>query len=55
VHEADVEVGGDLGDVVAGEVAAVIDVQDLGQAVHRPRGIGLSPDRLAQRQRQVQR
>ncbi len=49
------QVGGDLGEVVAGEVAAVVGVEHVGDAVHRPPGIGLAPDRLAQRQRQVQR
>jgi len=55
VHQLDVQVGGDRCEVVAGEVAAVVGVQHVGQAVHRPVGVGLAPDGLAQRQRQVQR
>lgn len=34
--------------VVADEVGAVIDVQDVGDAAHRPRWVCLSPDRLPQ-------
>lgn len=55
VHDVELQVGGDLSEVVADEVAAVIDVEDLGNPAHRPRGIGLGPDRLAQRQGCVQR
>jgi len=55
VHELEVQIGGDLDEVVAGEVAAVVGVQDVGQAMHRPTRVGLAPDRLPQRQREVQR
>jgi len=47
VDELDVQVGGDLGEVAAGEVAAVVDVEHIGQTVDRPCRLGLGPDRLA--------
>ena len=34
----------------AGEVAAVIDIEHVGDATHGPGRIGLAPDRLAQRE-----
>jgi hypothetical protein len=49
VQQPDVQVGADLFDVAAGEVAAVVDVQRVGEAVHRPCRVGFAPDRLAQR------
>lgn len=36
MYELDVQVGGDLGHVLAGEVAAVIDIEDVREPVHRP-------------------
>ncbi len=47
VHELDVGVCADLGDVGAGEVGAVVAVEDVGQPADRPRWVGLAPDRLA--------
>ena len=49
------EVDGGAGEVVADEVAAVVDVEHVRQAAHRPRRVGLVPDRLPQRQRSVHR
>ena len=54
VDEADVQVDGGAFEVVTGEVGAVVDVQDVGDPSHCPRGVGLAPDRLAERQRRVQ-
>src|SRR5699024_10453727 len=42
-------------EVMAGEVAAVVDVEDVWDAAHRPGGVALRPDGLAQRQRGVHR
>ncbi len=44
-----------MGELVTGEVAAVVDVEHVGQAAHRPGRVGLVPDRLAQRQGGVHR
>lgn len=53
VDDPDVQFrGGELG-MVAGEVGSMVAVQGFGNAVHRPRRIGLAPDRLPQRQRGV--
>lgn len=43
-----------LGEVVTGEVRAVVDVKHVGDPVHHPSGVGLGPDRLPQSQGQVQ-
>ena len=40
----------DLFEMVAGEVAPVIDVENIGNPMHRPCGIRLAPDRLPQGQ-----
>src|SRR5699024_12595186 len=48
-------VDGGVGELVTGEVAAVVDVEHVGQAAHRPGRVGLVPDRLAQRQGGVHR
>jgi len=50
VDKTDVQVGADLVQVVAGEVAAVVGVQDLGQTAHDPPRVGLRADGLPQRQ-----
>ena len=44
----DPDVQGESGslEVMAGGVGAVVDVQDIWDAVHRPRRVGLPPDRL---------
>lgn len=55
VDQPDMEVDGGAGEVVADEVAAVVDVEHVRQAAHRPRRVGLVPDRLPQRQRSVHR
>ena len=51
VDQLHLQVGAHLGDVGAGEVGAVVAVQDRGHPAHRPAGVGLAPDRLPQRQR----
>jgi hypothetical protein len=55
VDKLDAQIGGHLAEVGAGEVAVVVDVQHVGDAADRPGRGGLTPDRLAQRQRCVQR
>jgi hypothetical protein len=55
VQQPDVQVGADLLGVAAGEVAAMVNVQDVGEAVQRPPRVGFAPDRLAQGERKVQR
>ena len=55
VDQLDAQVRGDLLEVVAREVRAVVAVEDLGQPADRPGRVGLAPDRLAQRQRGLQR
>lgn len=52
--EPEVQLDGGALEVVAGEVGAVIDVQHVGDPAHRPRGVGLPPDRLPQRESGVQ-
>lgn len=54
VYDADVQLDGSAFKVVAGEVGAVIHVQDVGQPAHCPAGVALAPDRLAERQGCVQ-
>src|SRR5664279_3416704 len=49
------EIGKHLRDVGAGEIAAVIAVQDRREAAHRSGWVALAPDRLPQRQRGLQR
>jgi len=55
VDEADVQVGADLAQVVAGEVAPVVGVEDFWQAADDPPGVGLRSDGLPQGEGQVQR
>ena len=55
VDQADAQVGRDLLEVAAGEVGAVVDVEGIGDAAHGPGGVLLAPDRLAQRERSVER
>ncbi|MET3808154.1 hypothetical protein ABIB25_005183 [Nakamurella sp. UYEF19] len=55
MDELDLEVGADLGDVVAGEVGSMVAVQGGGKPAHRPRRVCFAPDRLPQRQRGLQR
>ena len=55
VDRFDVQVGQRLGQVGAGEVRAVVDMQHGREAAHRPGRVGLAPDRLPQRQRGLQR
>jgi hypothetical protein len=55
VDQPDVQVDAHLLDVLADEVAAVIAIEDVRQAVHRPSSVGLAADRLSQRQRRVHR
>ena len=45
------DVSGDLFEVSGGEVAAVVRIENLGDAEDDPVGIRFPPDRLAQRQR----
>ena len=44
------DIGGDLFEMARGEVAAVIRIEDLGNAEDDPLGVRFPPDRLAQRQ-----
>jgi hypothetical protein len=44
------DIGGDLFEVARGEVAAVVGIEDLGNAEDDPVGVGFPPDRLAQHQ-----
>lgn len=55
VDEADVQVGADLSQVVAGEVAAMVGVQHVWEPAHDPGRVRLGPDRLPQGKGQVQR
>lgn len=55
LNQADVQVGADLAQMVAGEIAAMVGVQDVGQPADDPPQVGLGADGLPQRQRQVQR
>ena len=55
VDDADVQLDGGAFEVVAGEVGAVIHVQDVGQPAHCPAGITLTPDGLAECQGCVER
>lgn len=48
VDNADAQFDGGALEVVAGEVGPVVDVQDVGDAAHRPGWVGLRPDRLPQ-------
>jgi hypothetical protein len=48
VDGSDVQRDGGAFKVVAGEVRAVIDVQDVGQSAHHPGRILFAPDRLPQ-------
>jgi hypothetical protein len=50
-HQGDVQIGGNLLEVVRGEVAAVVGVERVRDAAHRPVRIPLAPDRLPQRER----
>ena len=52
--EPQVQLDGGAFEVVAGEVGAVIDVQHVGDPAHRPCRVGLSPNRLPQRESGVQ-
>ena len=49
-NQTHLDVGGDLFEVDGGEVAAVVRVEDLGNAEDDPVCIRFPPDRLAQRQ-----
>ena len=55
VDQPDVQIYGGGGELVADEVAAVVDVEHVGDAAHRPGEVGLVPDRLPQRQGRVHR
>jgi hypothetical protein len=55
VHEAHVQVGAHRVDVAAGEVRAVIAVQDLRDPADRPARVLLAPDGLVQRECGLQR
>ena len=46
MYGLDVQVGGDLGHVLAGEVAAAIDIEDVREPVHRPPPIVFELDRM---------
>jgi len=48
VDDSDVQLDGGAVKVVAGEVRAMVDMQNVGNAAHRPGRIGLAPDRLPQ-------
>jgi len=54
VDDAEAEAGSDLFEVVAGEVAAVIDVEHVRDAANRPGTIGLAPDGVSQGEAGVQ-
>lgn len=51
----DAQLNGSAFKMMAGEVGAVVDVENVGNAAHRPRGIGLAPDRLPEREGRVHR
>jgi hypothetical protein len=53
VHEANLQRDAGLLDLRGDEIAAVVDVENLGEAADRPSRIGLAPDRLVKRQRGV--
>jgi hypothetical protein len=45
VDDFEMQVQGDLGQLVTGEVRSVVDVQQVRNAAYRPRRVGLRPDR----------
>ncbi len=53
--ELDLQVGRDLFEMPGGEVAAVVGVEDLGNATDLPAGITLAPDRIPQGQGGLER
>lgn len=55
VHKLEMQVGGNLHELVAGEVRTVVDVENIGDAAHRPVRLTLMPHRLAKRQRRIHR
>ena len=48
MDDADVQIDRCALQVVAGEIGAVVDVEDVGDAAHGPARVGRSPDRLSQ-------
>lgn len=50
VDEPDAQLDGGAFEVMAGEAGAMVDVENVGNSTHRPRGIGLAPDRLPERE-----
>ena len=55
VDQADLEVGGHLFEVLGREVAAVVGIEDPGDAADLPARSALAPDRLPQRQGRLDR
>src|SRR4051812_36690245 len=55
IHDPDVQARSYLVEVLAGEVAAVIDVEHVRNAADRPSRVRLAPDRVTQREARIER
>jgi len=55
VDDPDAQLDGGAFEVMAGKVGAVVDVEHVGYSTHGPRGVGLAPDRLPEREGRVHR